>query len=542
MPNMKLRGFGQYGVVTDIDAFDLPLQAFSRGVNIRFVGAHVERAPIFRTCKTLAADSPRTIFSRSSPTGTDDVFVGYLDGSVSAITPSTETDKSIASYTPADADVAFTNTTLARVLYINREDRAPWAYLPEATQFTALTNWDSSWRCKILRSYNASLIALNMTKGGIEYPTMVNTSDFPTDGIEPSSWDYTVPGTNCYQNIISELRSEIVDGLPLNNSFFIYGLYQVFEMQATGDSELYKVEPRFLDRGCLATNCVAEVDGLHYVFGLTDIYKHDGLTPQSLIDDKVRRFIFSGLNRSKAQFAFVRYDPNLKEVLFCYPSLDPYCAFPDTASGAGCNRAAVYSLTNGTWTFYDLPYVLASTLASFPQSLTWDQLSGTAWDQFGGSWNDLADTVRRGTLTVGVANSALALSAKAYGHDLYEGGVFSYDVDAAATPPAYLEREGVDLDEVPPYFLGGNKLVRSIVPQARLSVDAEPLEFSFGTASGSNDLFTYDDYQSFDGTADTYKLDFNQAGRYLAFRMRHEGFRSFTFLGFDLDVKKLSDR
>ena len=185
MPNMSFVVFGQYGVVTGIDAFDLPLQSLLPGVNIRFVGAHVERAPILGPAKPWRLTALERFSPRSSPTGTDDVFVGYLDGS-GAITPSTETDKSIASYTPADADVAFTNTTLARVLYINREGPRPWAYLPEATQFTALTNWDSSWRCKILRSYNFSH-CLNMTKAGLNIPPWSNTSDFPTDG-EPSSW------------------------------------------------------------------------------------------------------------------------------------------------------------------------------------------------------------------------------------------------------------------------------------------------------------------------------------------------------------------
>lgn len=541
MPTIKLRGLGQFGIVSDVDPYDLPLQAFSEGVNIRFTGSHIERAPIFRTCATLGAAAPRHVCTRIGASG-EEVFVGYLDGSVAYLTASSETDYSVAAYTPSDSETSFTDTLLARVLYINREDRIPWSLVPTETQFEGLANWDATWRTKVLRNYNSALVALNMTKNGTDYPTMVNTSDFPTDGTVPTSWDYEVPGTVCYQNIISEMKGGIIDGLTLNSSFFIYGPFQVFEMSATGDTTLYRIVPRFDDRGILNTNCVIEYDGFHYVFGLADIYKHDGISPQSLIDGKVSKFIFSNLNRSKGYFSFVNVDPNLKEVRFNYVSLDPLCAFPDTATSVGCNRAAAFNLVNGTWTFYDLPYLTGATAASFPRATTWDDLASSIWDTLGGSWNAFSDPVRRGVLCVGVTDSDTSLTATAYGHDLYSGGVYSYDANVAATSPAYLIREGIDLDEVPPYYLKGNKLARSVYPQARLSVDAEPLEFSFGIASGTNDLITWTDWQDFDGTEETYKIDFDEAGRFLAYRVRQQGFRAFTFTGLDLDVVKLSER
>lgn len=540
MPMMKLRGLGQFGILSDVDPYDLPLQAFSAGVNIRFTGEHVDRAPIFRSAAVLATQSPRMVTSRFTISG-EEVFVGYLNGTVAYVTPTTEANKSVAGYVPSDAEIVYTNTTLARVLYVNRTDRVPWAYTPAGSQFVTLANWDTTWRCKVLRSYNNALVALNMTKNGVDYPTMVNTSNFPTDGTVPTSWDYSTPGTDCYQNIISEMRGEVVDALGLSDSLFVYSQFQTFEMRATGDSELYKIEPRFLDRGALNTNCVIELDGFHFVFGLSDIYKHDGITPKSLIDEKVSKIIFGNLNRSKANLSFVNFDPNLKEVRFNYVSLDPLCAFPASVAD-GCNRCAAFNLVNGTWGFYDLPYIFAATVASFPKSRTWDQLSGVPWDTLGGSWNSMADPVRRGVLAVGPTVSAYSLTAKVYGHDAHSGGMYSFDVDTHATAPVYLERKGIDLDEVPPYFLRGNKLVRSIYPQARLAVDAVPLEFSFGFASGTNEELVWTAYQTFDGTADTYKLDFGESGRFLAMRMRHNDFRDFTLVGFDLDTTKLSER
>lgn len=538
MPILKLRGLGQFGIISDIDPYDLPPVAFSSGVNVRFSAEHVERGPIVRSCRALASSTPRTIFTRVTATG-EDVFVGYLNGSVALVTPSNETDKSVAGYTPSNAEEPFTSTTLARVEYVNRSDRVPWAYLPTGTQFVALANWPAGWTCKVLRSYNAALIAMNLTKSGIDYPTTINTSSIPTDGVVPTSWDYTTPSTNAYQNILSEMRGSILDGLQLNDSFFIYGPFDVFEMRATGDEAIYVVEPRFRDRGILNTDCVVEVDGVHYVFGQTDIYNHDGITPKSIIDEKVRKFIFNNLVRAKAKQSFVAFDPNLKEIRFCYASFDPLCAFPSSASD-GCNRCAAFNLVNGTWTFYDLPYVFGSTLASFPQSQTWDQITGS-WDVQGVSWNSLIDPTRRGVLMVGPTVSSQGLTAKVYAHDLYTGGVFGFAVDTAATTPVYLERTGIDMDDVPPYYLTGYKLVRKIVPQARLGIDAEPLEVSFGAGGSFNEEPEWQDYQTYDGVENT-KVDFNDGGRFVSFRMRHSDYRGFVLTGLDLDVTKLSDR
>lgn len=538
MPILKLRGLGQFGIISDIDPYDLPPMAFSSGVNVRFSGEHVERGPIIRSCRALAASSPRTVFTRVTATG-EDVFVGYLNGSVALITPSNETDQSISGYSPSSTEEVFTSTTLARVEYVNRSDRVPWAYTPTGTQFVPLANWNSGWTCKALRTYNAALIAMNLTKSGIDYPTTINTSSFPTDGSVPATWDHETPGSNAYQNILSEMRGPIMDGLQLNDSFFIYGQFDVFEMRATGDEAIYVVEPRFRDRGVLNTNCVVEVDSVHYVLGQTDIYKHDGITPKSIIDEKVRNFIFNNLVRGKSHLTFVDYDPNLKEVRFNYVSLDPLCAFP-TSAADGCNRCAAFNLVNGTWTFYDLPYVFGSTLASFPQSQTWDQLSGS-WDTQGGSWNSLIDPTRRGVLMVGPTVASRGLVAKVYAHDLYTGGVFGFDVDVNATTPVYLERTGIDMDDVPPYYLTGYKLVRKIVPQARLGADAEPFEVAFGAGGGFNEEPEWQDYQTYDGV-DYTKVDFNDGGRFVSFRMRHADYRGFVLTGLDLDVVKLSDR
>src|SRR5262245_52834536 len=203
---IPVRNLGQLGVITDIDPYDLPVGAFSMGVNVRFLDGRIQRAPVWRTADTLSAD-PRFVCVNDTAQGSNAVFVGYLNGRVSNWASGTETDYSPAGYVNSSSEATWTSCQLADVFFVNREDHVPWYLPPGGTQFlNTLTDWDSSWRCKALRSYNNSLVALNITKSGNPFPTTVKTSDIVTDpGVVPASWDDADPTTNAVENVLTEL-------------------------------------------------------------------------------------------------------------------------------------------------------------------------------------------------------------------------------------------------------------------------------------------------------------------------------------------------
>jgi hypothetical protein len=63
----KVRALSQYGVVTDVDPYNLPLNAWSMAVNARFNGASVLRARVFRgvaSVASLTANFPSSGFDR----------------------------------------------------------------------------------------------------------------------------------------------------------------------------------------------------------------------------------------------------------------------------------------------------------------------------------------------------------------------------------------------------------------------------------------------------------------------------------------------
>ena len=66
MTNLPIRGLGSVGVVTDIDPYSLPINAYTRAKNVRFNEAKVTRAPIYRSISGNLSVSPKFIYGVSA--------------------------------------------------------------------------------------------------------------------------------------------------------------------------------------------------------------------------------------------------------------------------------------------------------------------------------------------------------------------------------------------------------------------------------------------------------------------------------------------
>jgi hypothetical protein len=534
MPVGRIRDLSQYGVNTDIDAYNLPENAFTMAVNARFQDSGVGRAPVFRRVPlTLASADPRFLGANFPTSGFDAVIIGYKNGRVSSYASGTEDNISIAGYVDNSSDAIFTLNTCSNVLYINRSDRVPWYKKTTDTDFVALPNWDSGWRAEILRSSHSALCAFGITKSGTYYPQMVKTSEFALAGDYPSSWDEADPTTNATENVLAEMEGEIIDAQNLGDNIVIYGRNEAWAMTFDGSQNIWAYERLFKGYGAINTNCVVEVNRQHFVFGPTDIWKHDGVSPQSISDQRVRKFVFNNLNLAKANRCFVEHDELRKEIRFSFVSGDAYTAFPTVD---GCNRCAVYRYSNDTWAFDDLPYVFGTARANLDTVLTYAAAgtAGLTYATIGSTYQDQESTIKKVLTAVGDVNAAAGLTLSLYAIDEQgPGSIVAYPVDTAATQGVTLERDGLDLDSL--VDLVGYKVVNTIYPQARLEVDAEPLTFSYGSQDYFNQTAVFGDDQTYDGDT-LYKLDFNVTGRFLSMRMTHDDYHWFRLTGFDIDL------
>ena len=528
----QIRDVGDIGVVTDIRPASLPLNGFSRAKNVRFDDGRVSRSPVFRKIKDSLGFNPRFTYGIQGVYGggfasivmVSDTyqFKTYQNGSVSSAQGSLSTTS--ASNTP------MTGTNLADIAYINRADKVPVYMLNSGTNFAVLPNWDSTWRAESVRSYGDFLLALNITENGVGYPSRVRYSNLALANSVPDSWDAADTTKSAGFNDLVQMQSGIVDGATLGTNFIIYSKDQVWLMEFVGGTFIHNFRKLYSECGVINQNCILEVEGTHYVFDHDDIYIHDTHTRQSICDERVKSYIFGGLNTAKTDRCFAHHNPELDEVMFCYISGDDMAEY---TNGERCNRAAVFNYKKQTWSFMDMPNVSSSTMGTVSSSVTYAN-STAVYSTTGGTYFTQEAGYDLHSLFVGETNSVDGISSpKLYGLDLSDAGSLAFPLDTEANKSPFLERQGIDLDELS--SLNGYKVISKILPQVDTSNPNKQFTFTFGASNLLGDATVYDTSITFDGSTD-YKLDTRVAGRYLSYKMTVSDDKDFSFIGFDLDV------
>ena len=532
MPTLPIRDLGAVGVISDVSPYNLPLNAFSTGINVRFDEGRVSRAPIFRKVKDSLGFTPRFAYGITPATGYDKVVMVSDDWTIQESASGSVSNRS-GSITGSTDPRPFTATQLADVTYLNREDRRPVYRGPTGTNFADLPNWDSTWKCGALRSYGDQLIALNMTEGSTSFPNRVRFSNFVTANNYPDSWSETDTTKSAGTNDLVQMKTPIIDGATLGSNFIIYSSDQVWQMEFVGGTFIHNFRKLFTDSGIINQNCVVEVESKHYVFGPADIYVHDGTSKQSICDERVKNFIYTGLNIQNADRCFVSHNEDLNEIYFCYQSGDEHVAFPNATR---CNRAAVYNYRNNTWSFMDLPNVSAGTTANVNSVSTYANAGSLTYALVGGSYYDQEDNYDRHNLMVGEDNSTDGLSSdKLYGVDLADEGKLSFQLDTEATKAPLLERIGLDLDEAGS-AVTNYMVVTRLYPQADTKNTSDTtLTFNFGASDIPRATPTYASSVTFDMATD-HKIDSRAAGRYLSYKLTYTDNKDFEMSGFDLDI------
>jgi hypothetical protein len=534
MSIVPVRGLGSSGIIADISPTDLgSASVFSGGVNVRFKNGKVTRAPVPRLVATLPHQPGFILSIPPGSSGEDEVVTIAHDlGSIYRLNGATFEDLSVPGYTGiADLAQPITSCFLGGISYVNRETHAPAFKAPGGSTYLTLTNWQTDCRVRVLRAYKDQLIALGVTRGGTYYPTMVKWSDFATFNAVPASWDETLTTNSAGQNIVNEMEHEIIDGATLRDSFIIYCSSSVWEMNYTGDNSIFSFRKLFNDVGAISPNCVAEVKGLHYVFDRTDIYVHDGVSPRSIADGKVKDFIFRGIDLANVNRCFVTHDPRLTEVRFAYPSTDEYAAFPSTTTG--CNRMAVFNYGDGTWTFYDIPNAVGGARSALLSGPNWDTDTVVEFEAAGGRWNTAEGDLDRHVMIATRPLTGIAETSRIYGLDLVTGGRLPIPADPSVTPRALVERYAIDMDERGKY-LSQYVNFRAIYPQCEVDTPADAA-WQFGGHDRPNRRPTWSEEFPYDPDVDD-KIDIDEAGKYLGYRFTCGGVSDFTLTGFDAQL------
>jgi hypothetical protein len=139
---IPVRGLAEKGILRDPSPYQLDLNAWSQGFNVRLHANKVQRAPIFRSVYSPLPQEPAFAVGYEPSTGFDIVFICGQDGSVYQYGSGVLTNISpTTGYTLGSDPRSFTATFLGDVLHINRPNQAPIYYGPASARSRRYRTW-----------------------------------------------------------------------------------------------------------------------------------------------------------------------------------------------------------------------------------------------------------------------------------------------------------------------------------------------------------------------------------------------------------------
>lgn len=450
MALIPVKGLGEVGLVTDRPFHELPLNAWTAALNVRFRNGAVEKYQGHREVFAGALNPPYFLLPVSYGGTFFWVYAGLLKVGATDMSAHGDISRAVGGNYGTDALIGWTGGVIEDVPVLNNsvDDPQMWNKPALATKLTALTGWNPLWKARTLRVYKRYLVALDVTKSGVRTATMIKWSHQAPTGNVPQSWDETDPTKDAGEYSLPGEGGYLIDLKTLRDDAIVYKEYQTWKMQYVGGIAIFRFTKLFGELGMLNRRCVTEfLPGRHFVFAGDDCVVHDGQSAQSMMDERAKALLTATLDTNAVSRAFVVPNFQSKEILVGLPE----------AGQTVCTKALVWNWLRNDWTVRELPSVAHAEagLVSPPDPTeTWAGAVGI-WDTDVTAWGDRSfDPTKRGVLMAAPGVS------KFYQMDF--GGTF-----AGTNISAYIERQGIGFPlkaNQPPDYMS-NKQVMKIWPQ-----------------------------------------------------------------------------
>lgn len=364
-----------------------------------------------------------------------------------------------------------------------------------------LPGWQTGDIVRSIRAFKFFLFGLNLTRGGVETPdALIWSSAAPQGGI-PTEW---LPATTnqAGSTELSATSGGIVDGLALRGQFMIYKNHSTYSCNFTGGTFVFSFRKFLTTSGILANNCVAEVEGQHVVMTDGDVLLHDGQNVRSLVDRKMRRFIFLQIDPVNFQNSFVLNYRAAKECWICFPTQGNEFANLAVVWDYAHNLLSVRELVDH-WSHAESGTVLETTAA-----LDWDSQTDD-WNSSSGSWNRAQFTGAFERALAAVPDSTIDAKARLLFIDNANSLVDGTPVGGSIT------RESLDLG-APESF----KYIRRVWPRITGSTGTV-VQVRVGVQNDPSSGILWSALQDFNVNVDKF-LNFDTSGRYISVRFEED--------------------
>ena len=501
---------GSIGIVKDIESQELPPEAWTDGVNVRFDDGKVYKVDGYSSIFTPSVSDANWITPVQTKTdiywaycGTDDIYV---------YRPSADTHHKItraAGVYTGTAAARWNGGVLGTVGIFNNGTDVPQSWNPalHGTLLVNLPNWPSGVTAKVIRPYKNFLVGLDITKSGSTYPQMVKWSNPAEAGAVPTTWDQTDTSQNAGEVILADTGGFLVDCLPMRDVNIVYKDSEVYGMQFIGGQLVFRFNQILKTSGLIAQGCAKEFKGQHFVIANDDIILFNGNDAESIIDRRLARTVFAEIDSTNYANCFVVPNYSQMEMWFCYPQ----------GGDTYATKAAIWNWRENTWGFRDLPTTPYISFGVYGAGTlnNWDTDSN-AWDTDNTFW---------GSQNYNPTISELIGIATGNGYKMNDTH------QAAGTDiTSWVERTNLPL--------GGHQgkvMVTAVYPRVELGASST-LSVYVGEHNAIEDPVTWSGPFTFTPGTD-YKVDCRVTGRYIAIKFEFPGDNSGNLSGYEIEYE-----
>lgn len=526
MPTYPVSLVGQHGIIRDVPAHMLPVNAWSNGNNVRFRNGFVEKilgqTPLFGTPSV----APYGVFSVSDGSNIFWVYTGLAAVYVVKDRVHTNITRSVGGAYTASINTPWMMTNFQGVPIFNNENDVPqmWTPISAVQVLQALSNWTSTWRTKSLRAFKQFLVAVNVTKGATTYPRMVKWSHGAASGAVPSSWDETDETIDAGEFELSGTMGHCMDSLPLGDTLIIYKEDAIWGMQYVGGTKVMRFFPLDEEVGIAGPRQVALLQsGRHIVLSTDDVFVFNGQTRKSILDERMRTTLFESINNDAFRRSFVVVNHLYREAWICVP----------TGSATLPNTALVWNWVENTLTLRDIPTIAHANfgyLPGFNLRITEDgryritEAGDTRAVESGLDWQ--TNAVARAVVLARPSSQNLLLA-----DDTFQFETTDYE--------SYVERTGLGIPfrAGQPPDISSMKLLTAVWPWIE-GTDGGVVKVYVGSQDSPDGPVTYDaPFNYVIGT--TKQVPTRRHGRVFALKFLSDSNVDWKLRGYDLDAKQI---
>ena len=512
-------GQSRFSVNKDLSPYDMPPTFFNDGVNVRFLDGKAGK--ILGHSQVLGTPTAAPYWAISWLQGSTDLWIyGGLTNlyKISGTTHSTVTRASGAYTTLSGTTNNWQGGVLGGVLVCTNGLDVPQSFVQSGSQFTDLSDWPSTLRCKTIVPFRNHLVALNLTDSGAEKPFTIRWSDAIPAGASTNgtnTWNTASTASESAETSLTGTKGHVLNALQLGNELIVYKEDSVYALNYVGGSFTFNVREKFKDTGLFSRDAVIDLgDGRHVMMATNDVLIHNSNSLKSVIDDHMKTFLFSEIDSTYFYKTFLAHNKIKNEVWICYPR---------TGSTNGlANTALIWNYRDDTWTTRDLPNLNFATkgLVDPDQTNTWGASAGVweattlAWAQQ--EYNPSIDSL----LMCGTADTKFYLA---------DSGTTFDGTNFLTT----LERRGLHAGRT-----DAVKAISRVYPRiegtgvVNISIGAELHPFAGVTYSPAVPFIIGTDS----------KVDCRVRGRYMAIRIESEAVTQFRLSGYTVESEVVSDR